>query len=156
MPFLAALALSTLLSHSWQLSLCLGASAALNYRLVELLPALTGAGCVALDVLRGHDDRHVLISLPLCFYLVLPKWLDDDARPQLLRSTTWATEPYAQPEEIAWHMEQSRLRRWLYGWLLRPKRPWNGTWPWKARCHLSLPCIKPYPSIQKPTPRCID
>ena len=42
--------------------------------------AATAVGCVLLDVLLPHDDRYVLPSLPLCFYLVMPKWFSDAAR----------------------------------------------------------------------------
>lgn len=49
---------------------------------INTLPAAAAAavGCVLLDVLLPHDDRYVLPSLPLCFYLVMPKWFSDAAR----------------------------------------------------------------------------
>ena len=48
---------------------------------INALPAAAAAvGCVLLNVLLPHDDRYVLPSLPLCFYLVMPKWFSDAAR----------------------------------------------------------------------------
>lgn len=69
------------------------------------------AGCVLLDVLLPHDDRYVLPSLPLCFYLVMPKWFSD---------------------EVRWYLKRNRLRKLLYFWLL-PKPPWDSSWFWEDR-----------------------
>eukprot|EP00913_Durusdinium_trenchii_P013108 g12304.t1 len=52
--------------------------------------------------------------LPLCFYLVLPKWLGD---------------------ELTWHLEKNFLRRRLKDLLIRffiiPKIPWAASWAWE-------------------------
>lgn len=67
------------------------------------------AGCVLLDVSLPHDDRSVLPSLPLCFYLVMPKWFSD---------------------EVRWYLKHNRLRKLLYFWLL-PKPKWDSSWLWE-------------------------
>lgn len=71
-------------------------------------------GCIIWDLMFPHDDRFLLPSLPLCFYLVLPKWLGD---------------------ELTWHLEKNFLRRRLKDLLIRffiiPKIPWAASWAWE-------------------------
>ncbi|CAK9035651.1 unnamed protein product [Durusdinium trenchii] len=94
LPMLAVGVVSPFLPLATQLSLC--------------------GGCIIWDLMFPHDDRFLLPSLPLCFYLVLPKWLGD---------------------ELTWHLEKNFLRRRLKDLLIRffiiPKIPWAASWAWE-------------------------
>eukprot|EP00434_Breviolum_minutum_P016331 symbB.v1.2.014392.t1/scaffold1052.1/size141681/9 len=89
LAFLAAALVLPVLPFATQLAVCIG--------------------CVAVDVLLPHDDRYVLPSIPICYYLVLPKWFSD---------------------EVSWYLEHSGWRTLLHFW--RPQKiPWDATWPWE-------------------------
>ncbi|CAJ1439748.1 unnamed protein product, partial [Effrenium voratum] len=66
------------------------------------------AGCILVDVLRYHGDRYVLLGLPFCFFLVLPKWLSD---------------------EVQWLFDHGDWRKRLG--CVRPRVPWDASWAWE-------------------------
>ncbi|CAE7504558.1 NRPS8, partial [Symbiodinium natans] len=78
------------------------------------LQLLFCAGFVALSTRYPSGDRYLLVSLPISFYLVLPKWLNDE--------TQWRID------HGAW-----LPRRLLCRLLCRPRPPWQDSLSFEDR-----------------------